>query len=212
MIVYGSSFSPFVRKALVAAAEKGIAVELKPVGLGSDDPGFAEASPFRKMPALRDGDFTVSDSSAIIAYFEAVQPDPALIPAEAKARARTVWFDEFADTIFVAAAGAIFFNRVVAPRFMGREGDLAAAEKAEAEALPPALAYIESQLRPSGHLVGDALTLADIAVASPFANLEHAGFKLDAAAYPKTAAFVAAMFARPSFASLLAGERRFMAA
>lgn len=212
MIVYGSSFSPFVRKVLVCAAEKGIAVELKQVGLGSPDPDFLSASPFRKMPALRDGDFAISDSSAIVAYFEAVKPAPALIPAEAKARATTVWFDEFADTILTAAAGAIFFNRVVSPRFLRREGDLEAAAKAEAEALPPVLAYIESVLPASAHLVGDALTLADIAVASPFANLEHAGCAVDAARYPRTAAFVAAMFARPSFAPLVAAERRFMAA
>ena len=37
MIVYGSSMSPFVRKVLAFAAEKGIAVESKPVGLGSED-------------------------------------------------------------------------------------------------------------------------------------------------------------------------------
>lgn len=212
MIVYGSSFSPFVRKVLVCAAEKGIDVTLQQVGLGSPDPGFVAASPFRKMPALRDGDFTVSDSSAIVAYFEGIKPAPALIPAEPKARARTIWYDEFADTILVAAAGPIFFNRVVAPRFMRREGDAAAADKALGEALPPVLDYIESVMPASGHLVGDTLTLADVAVASPFANLEHAGVAVDAARHPRTAAFVAAMFARPSFAALVDAERRFMAA
>mgnify|MGYP006211470151 CR=1 FL=1 len=64
MIVYGSSLSPFVRKVLAFAAEKGIEVELKAIGLANREPDFLEASPFGKMPALRDGDFTVADSSA----------------------------------------------------------------------------------------------------------------------------------------------------
>ncbi|OYU14931.1 MAG: glutathione S-transferase [Alphaproteobacteria bacterium PA4] len=211
MIIYGATLSPFVRKVLVVAAEKGLAVESKPIGLGSKDPDFRAASPFGKIPALRNGDFTLCDSSAIVHYMEAVQPAPAMIPAAAEDRARTIWYDEFADTIFVAAAGKIFFNRVVAPLLMKRPGDQALADKAEAEEMPPIFAYIERMLPDSGHLVGDALTLADIAVASPFVNLAHAGVVPDAELYPRITAFVAAMLARPSFAPLVAAERRMLA-
>ena len=68
MIVYGSSLSPYVRKVLAFAGEKGIEVELRPGGIPSPSAEFSEASPFRKMPALRDGDYTLADSSAIIHY------------------------------------------------------------------------------------------------------------------------------------------------
>lgn len=212
MIVYGSGMSPFVRKVLAAASEKGLAVEHKPVGLGSPNPDFAAASPFRKMPALRDGDFMVSDSSAIVHYFEAIRPEPALIPSDARARATTIWFDEFADTILAAAAGAMFFNRIVSPRFLKTPGDLAAADKAEHETLPPILDYLERVLPASGHLVADRLTLADIAVASPFVNLAHCDYRPDPARHPKLAAFVEAMLARSSFAPLVAAETAFFAA
>jgi glutathione S-transferase len=211
MIVYGSSISPFVRKVLAFGAEKGIALEHKPLPLGSDDPGFCAASPFRKIPALSDGDFSICDSSAIVTYLEAVQPDPALIPAEAKARARTVWYEEFADTILAAAGGRIFFNRVVAPRFLGRPGDDAAADKAEREELPPILDYLETVAPDDGgFLVGDAITLADIAVASPFVNLGHLGILPDPERHPRTAAYIRAILARPSFASWIARERAFL--
>jgi glutathione S-transferase len=126
----------------------------------------------------------------------------------AKARAKAIWYDEFADTILAAAAGKMFFNRVVAPVFLKQPGDLAAADKAEAEELPPVLAYIERMLPPSGHLVEDRLTLADIAVASHFANLMHAGYSVDAAAYPRVATFAAAMLGRPSFAGMVARETK----
>lgn len=211
MIVYGASASPFVRKVLAYGAEKGIKLELKQVGLGSKDPDFVEASPFGKMPGFRDGDFAISDSSAIIAYLEAKQPEPNLIPAEPKARARTIWYDEFADTILVGAGGKIFFNRIVSPRFLGQPGDEAVAEAAEKKEMPPILDYIERVLPASGWLVEDRLTLADIAVASPFVNLMHCGIAVDAGRHPKLAAFVAKMHARPSFAGWIEGERKFFA-
>jgi glutathione S-transferase len=210
MIVYGSSLSPFVRKVLAFAAEKGIEIELKPTGLGNKDPEFIEASPFGKMPGLRDGDFAISDSSAIVAYMEAVKPEPNLIPTEPKARARTIWFDEYSDTILFACGGKMFFNRIVAPRFLGQPGDEAAAAKAECEELPPLLDYLERVIPASNFLVEDRLTLADIAVASPFANLRHLDIALDPARHPKVKAYVEAILARPSFAPWIEREKAFL--
>jgi glutathione S-transferase len=212
MLVYGSSLSPFVRKVLAFGAEKGIRLDLQPVGVGSDDPVFVEASPFRKMPAFRDEDFAISDSSAIVHYLEAKQPEPALIPAEPRARARTIWFDEFADTILTACGAKMFFNRIVAPRFLGRPGDLEAADKAEREDLPPILDYLEGVVpAPGGFLVGDGLTLADIAVASPFANLSHMDVPVDEGRHPKVRAYVDSILSRPSFACWIERERGFLA-
>jgi glutathione S-transferase len=209
MIVYGSSMSPFVRKVLVFAAEKGIEVESKPLGLGAKDPDFLEASPFGKIPGFRDGDFAISDSSAIVAYLEALQPEPALIPAAPRARARTIWWDEFADTVLAECSGRIFFNRIVAPMFLKRPGDEAAAAAAETEALPPLLAYLDRSIPESLFLVDDRLTLADIAVASPFANFGHLAIGIDAARYPRLAAYVARMLERPSFSHWVARETAF---
>jgi glutathione S-transferase len=211
MIVYGSSLSPFVRKVLAFAAEKGIEIELKQTGLGNKDPEFIEASPFGKMPGFRDGDFALSDSSAIVTYLDAVKPEPNLIPTGARARARTIWFDEFADTILFACGGKIFFNRVVAPRFLGQPGDAAVASKAECDELPPLLDYLERVIPASGYLVEDRLTLADISVASPFANLRHLDIAIDPVRHPKTKTYVEAILARPSFAPVIARETAFLA-
>lgn len=217
MIIYGSSLSPFVRKTLAFAAEKGVDVEVVPAGMGRGGPEFVEASPFGKMPALRDPgadggrDFTLPDSSAICAYIEAKHPEPALIPAEPCARARTIWYEEFADTILVPVGARMFFNRFVAPRFLGRAGDEAVAAKAEAEELPPLLDYLEKVVPGQGFLVGNALTLADVAVASPFATLRHIGWMVDPQRWPRTLAYVAGILARPSFAGMIAGEQRFVA-
>ena len=209
MIVYGSSISPFVRKVLAFAAEKGIEVESKPLGMGSDDPEFLAASPFRRIPALQDGDFAISDSSAIVAYLDALKPDPVLIPSEPQARARTVWFDEFADTILFDCGRTLFFNRLVSPRFLKREGDLAAADKAEREQLPGILDYLERTVPDEAYLVGDQITLADIAVASPFVNLSH--IKVDLGERPRLSAYLDRILSRPSFKHWVDRENAFLA-
>jgi glutathione S-transferase len=211
MILYGSSLSPFVRKVLAAAHEKGIALDLRPTRIADGDPDFRAASPFGKMPAFADGDYKLCDSSAIVHYLDAKQPEPPLIPADPKLRGKAVWFDEFADTILFDCGRKIFFNRIVAPFFMGRPGDEAAAATAEQDELPPILDYLET-VAPEGEgfLLGEAISLADIAVASPFANFRHLGIVLDASRHPRTGRYVERMLARPSFASSIEREQAFL--
>lgn len=209
MILYGSSLSPFVRKVLVFAAEKGVALELKPTGLNAQDPEFLEASPFRKIPAFRDGDFTLADSSAIIAYLDALNPDPSLIPTDARARAKTVWFEEFADTLLMTCGAKMFFNRIVSPLFLKRPGNAAMADEAEATEFPPLLDYLEGVIPASGFLVEDRLTLADIAVAAPFVNFGHLGLEWRSGR-PKLAAYIGAILARPAFTRWTERETAFL--
>ena len=212
MIIYGSSLSPYVRKVLAFAGEKRIEFDLQSTGFPNHSPEYLEASPFRKMPAMRDGDYALADSSAIVHYLEAKHPDPALIPADPRLRGKTVWYEEFADTILVACGAKIFFNRIVAPRFMGRPGDLEAAEQAELNDLPPILDYLEKTVPgDGGYLVGDALTLADIAVAGPFANFRHTQTRVCPEKYPHTVAYVDRILSRPSFTQWLERETAMLA-
>jgi len=212
MILYGSSLSPFVRKVLAYGGERGLEFELQPTGFPSHTPDFLEASPFRKMPAFRDGDYVLADSSAIIHYLEAKYPEKPLIPADPELRGKTIWFEEFADTIVCACGAKIFFNLVVAPRFIGRPGDLEAAAAAERDELPPILDYLEKIVPgEGGYLVGDSLTLADIAVAGPFTNLRHTQTEVSAERYPRTVAYVDRILARPSFARWIERETAFLA-
>ena len=211
MILYGSSLSPYVRKVLAFAGEKGIELEVQPTGFPNPTAEFLEASPFRKMPAFRDGDYTLADSSAIIHYLEAKHPEPPLIPNDPQLRGKTIWFEEFADTVLVSCGAKIFFNLIVAPRFLGRPGDEEAARQAELNDLPPILDYLERTVPDGGgYLVGDGLTLADIAVAGPFANFRHTGTKVDPGRYPRTVAYVDRILARPSLAPWIEREAAFL--
>lgn len=212
MILYGSSMSPFVRKVLAFAGEKGVELEVQPTGFPNPSAEFLEASPFRKMPALRDGDFTLANSSAIIHYLEAKHPDPALIPSDPQLRGKTIWYEEFADTILFSCGAKIFFNKIVAPIFMGRPGDEEAATQAEINDLPPILDYLEKVAPADGeYLVGDRITLADIAVAGPFANFRHTQTRIDPERYPRTVAYVERILARPTLKQWIDREAAYLA-
>lgn len=211
MILYGSSFSPFVRKVMVVAAEKGLDMAVRNIRLGDADPDFRRASPFGKMPGFVDGDFAISDSTAIVTYLEAKNPEPALLPADAEGRARAVWFEEFADTIMSGVVFKCFFNRIVAPIFLQQQGDEALAVEGETKDLPLLLDYLESVVPDAdGFLVGDSITIADISVASMFVNYDHARCAIDKSKWPRTYAWVEAMHARPSFAPIIAAERKML--
>ncbi|MCJ2013964.1 glutathione S-transferase family protein [Methylobacterium sp. J-076] len=206
MIVYGTSVSPYVRKVLVALYEKGVAFDHKPVPFHADDAGFQAASPTGKIPALEDDGYLLADSTAILHYIEAKHPETPLIPTEAKARGRAVWFDEYGDAELFPTLIIPFVERFMKPRLMQQEGDEARAQKAIAEKFPPLLDYLESQIQ-GDYLVGNAFSIADIAVATNFHNLRLAKFEVDSGRWPKLAAWVNKTLERPSFVSAIAAAK-----
>lgn len=201
MKVFGFPLSPFVRKVHLLAAEKDVAVEMVLGRPGQPNPEFEAASPFGKIPALQDGDFTLADSTAICTYIDAKHPEPPMLPGDAKAKGRAIWFEEFADTILVASGGKVLFNRFVGPTFLGVPGDEAAAEQGLKE-LGPILDYLEAQAPDSGWLAGDGFSIGDIAVASTLRSLGYVDLEPDPARHPRTAAWYARVKARPSWQSV----------
>lgn len=205
MKLYGTGYSPYVRKVLVALAEKGEAFEHIPLFFHDKDPAFQAASPLGKIPAFDDDGFLLADSSAILFYLEAKFPNPVLIPTEAKARGRAIWFDKYGDTEMFGILIKPFANRVVKPKLMGQPGDEAAVAKALAEEIPKIYDYLEGQIT-GDYLVGDGFSIADISVVTTFHNLHLAGESVDAARWPKLARYVAGILARPSFVTALAAR------
>lgn len=209
--VYGVNLSPFVRKVRVVLAEKNVPYDLVPVFGAQAPPDFREMSPLGKVPAFRDGDRTLCDSSVICAYLERVHPAPPLYPDDPYDYARALWFEEYGDTALIEIIGPkIFMAKVVGPRFMGKEPDEATADKAFAEALPPRFDYLEKQLGDGPYLVGGRFSIADVGIASPIVNLQHAGYSIDASRWPRLARYVAAQHDRPSFEAAITEERSFL--
>lgn len=212
--VYGAAISPFVRKVRVALAEKGLDHKHDPVNVFTPPDYFLEISPLKRIPVLRDdsegADATLADSSAICGYLERKHPTPALYPAKAFDYGRTLWIEEYADSEFVGTLGAGLFRAVVVNMLMRKEPDFDLAKDTWTNKAPRFLEYFEKELAGRNHFVANELTIADIAVASPFVNAAHAGFAPDAARYPGLTRFLKAMHARPSFAATIAAERKML--
>jgi glutathione S-transferase len=205
MLIYGGLLSPFVRKVCIVAAEKGVAWELQPTSPGSTNPDFVAASPFGKIPAMRDGDFRLADSSAIVAYLEAKYPAPALLPGDAQARGRAVWFDEYADTILATSGLKVLFNRLVGPKILKIGGDEAIAAQGEAE-LPRLYTYLEGVCPTDGWLAGAEFGLADIAVASVLRTMIYVQLFPPPELYPGIGAWYARVCERPAWQQIAAQE------
>jgi glutathione S-transferase len=181
--------------------------DLDPVIPVNVSPEFRKISPLGKVPAYRDGDVTLADSSIICAYLERAHPEPALYPSDPYEYARALWFEEYGDGGLAPVIGPkIFFQKVVGPMFFGQPTDAAVVQKAVNEELPVFFDYLESQLDAREAIAGTRFSIGDIGIASQFVNLRHAGFGVDATRWPKLAKYIERIHGRPSFKTLIEEE------
>lgn len=209
LVLWGLDVSPYVRKVKVALEEKGISYtqhQILPLKLleatKQEIPNdFVNASPFGKIPAIQDGNFTLTDSAAINAYIEHKYHDrKTLYPTDSNAYGKVLWLERFADDILAAVVhNKIFVELVVKPKVLNLETDHILVEKARKEELPPLFNYLEEQINSSDFLVNDQFTVADIAIATHFIGLKMAGVEIDDQRWPKLTKYISKVLARDSF-------------
>lgn len=212
-ILYGAHPSPFVRKVRVVLAEKGLPYTCEPVLHHLFPPSFERVSktisPLGKIPAYRDDDVALADSSVICAYLERIAPDPPLYPADPRDYARALWFEEYGDSgLAPVLTMKIFFTKVILPRFFGQPADDAAVGYVVEQELPPLFDYLDGQIGSEEAIVGTRFSIGDVGIATHFVNLHHyAGIGVDAARWPRLARYVEHMHSRPSFRAVIDEER-----
>lgn len=210
-ILHGAGLSPFVRKVRVALAEKGLEYQLEPVVPFGVSAEYKKISPLGKIPCYTPKEGVhIPDSSVIIAYLERTETGTPLYPDNPEEFARALFLEEYADSALVAGLAAPFFHRIVAPMFLNQKPDEAAIQNALEVVLPPLLAWLDAEIGSRRFFVGDRLSVADIAIASPFVNFMHGGESIDAAKYPNLSRFLREMHARPSFKALIDEETAFL--
>ncbi len=206
--LYGVLGSPFARKAIVALTEKGIEFDHDPVMPFGPNPEYRKIHPLGRIPAYRDGDRVLPDSSEILAYLERTHPEPALYPSDPYQYARALWYEEFGDDGLSPVTGAkIFFPRVIGPRFMNQQPDEVAIKKTLDEEVPPLFDYLEHEVGDRQFLVAGRFTVADIGIATQFVNFKLAGCSVDTKRWPQLAAYVDRVHDRPSFKSVIEKEK-----
>lgn len=202
MKVYGGRISLFVRKVLAVLEWKGLAYDHVGIAPHDQSPEFKAISPLGKIPAFADGEVKLADSTVICEYLEEQYPAIATLPASPADRARARWLEEFADTTLTEACGpGLFYERFVKPKFFKQPTDEAKVTNTITNVLPPLLDYLESQVPAQGFVFGNCGRV-DISIAGPLLNAEYADYSVDAAKWPKLAAYIARVKAEPVIAKL----------
>ena len=163
------------------------------------DPKFKAVNPMMAIPALIDGDGpALYESLAILEYLDEVKPNPPLLPAGAKARARVRG---------LAQIIACDSHPLVVPRIREYlEHELKVDEAARAKWcqhwIAAALAALEEHLateKETGtYCHGEQITIADICLASQAAGATF--FGVDLAKYPTVSRIVEACMKNDAFA------------
>jgi len=211
LVVLGGSVSPYVRKVRLFLAEKGLDYQHEQINPFAPPPGYRDLSPLGKIPAFKDGDRSLCDSSVICAYLEKRFPTPALYPSDPYDYARALWFEEFMDGGVTPVLGPkVFFPLVLKPLFSGGQAPdaetEAIAKKTFEEDAAPLFDYLEKQLGDREYFVGNPLTIADISVAAELVNTRHAGFAPARKKFPKLRAVLERMWSRPTLKMLIDEE------
>lgn len=196
---YGSG-SPFAWRVHLALEEKELRYEPVLLSFQAGDlkkPEYLKISPHGKVPALIDGDVSLSESQVILEYLEERYPDKPLLPPEPAARAG-VRREELECILYFADAFVA----------VGRQAFFTPPEQRDEKVLAEARAGVRKQLedlearcsrRGGAFVVAPGFTRAD-ATWLPFVEIAgRAGVDLDAARMPWLVAWCARMRTRPSY-------------
>jgi glutathione S-transferase len=203
--IYGVPLSVHARKPIVTAIAKNIAYKVEPVFPFDPPAGWSSLSPTGLIPAMKDGDFTLGESSAICAYLDRKQPQPAVLPEEAHDYSRVMFWDGYAGWMFRSLVQGLFFQKKINPVIFKGKTDEAVVDKLLAEQRPKIFGYLESQMN-GKFLVGSSLSLADIGIVSNLINYHYLGYGIDRADYPKLAKYTEGILALAPFRTALEAE------
>ncbi|MDP5362747.1 MAG: glutathione S-transferase family protein [Paracoccaceae bacterium] len=203
--LYHYPLSPFSRKVRLCLAEKKIEVGLVEERYWEQDADFLRRNPAGKVPILKMGSRTMSDSVAICEYLEETHPNPPLLPKNAEARCevrRLVgWFDDkFYREVTLKLTGERVYRKV-----MGTGYPDSTNVKAGARAVKYHLDYMACLLDERRWLAGNEMTMADFAAAAQLSCLDYTS-DVDWNRHDVLKDWYAKIKSRPAFRSILADE------
>ena len=171
--LYHVPLSPFCRKVRLVLAEKKMDVELIEERYWEQSTEFLRRNPAGKVPILRHEGALLTESTPICEYIEELNPEPSLIPKDAKARyemRRLVsWFD---DKFHHEVTSNLLYERVN-KKVSGQGFPDSKNIKEGARKIKYHLDYMAWLLEHRRWLAGDTMTLADFAAAVHLSSLDY---------------------------------------
>ena len=163
-------------------------------------PEYLALNPAGKLPTLVDGDFTLTESGAIVAYVADKFPASGLVPAEPRLRAETLRWMFFAVGELEQPLWTIAKHRFALPK----EQRVAGIEPTAASEFDAAARLVDGALGDRTFLVADRFTAADIFVTHSLAWAVSTKLALPSA---RLGAYMNANLARPAAQRAVARER-----
>jgi glutathione S-transferase len=180
MKLYGFPPSPNTWKVRALAAYLGVPLEFEFIDLtkgAQHAQGYLALNPTGRTPTLVDGDFRLWESNAILQYI-AGKTNNAVWPNDAKIRADIAHWQFWQLAHWGAeACQPLTFQRLVKKLMNLGPPDAAAIAKGT-EAFNKEAKMLDAHLAKHKYLVGDALTVADFAVAAPLLYAQQAEMPL----------------------------------
>ncbi len=185
------------RKACAVARHLGLPVEFVRVDLAKGEhktPAFLELNPNGRVPVLQDGDMVLWEANAIMCYLSDAA-NSQLWPHDARQVDVMRWLSWDAQH-FTRHAGVLYFENLIKPAIgMGAPDGKAIGEALAA--LRSSAAVLDAHLRTRNYLVGERLSVADIATAVTLPYAGDAGIPLKE--FPAIAAWHERMLALPAW-------------
>ena len=169
---------------------------------------YLALNPTGRTPTLIDGDFILWESNAIMQYL-ASRSGNSLWPENPRTRADITRWQSWQLAHWGAdACQPLTFQRLVKKILNLGPPDAAVVAKAT-EVFNREARMLDAHLASPSYLVGNALTLADIAIASNLINFQYLGFPIEPGKHPKLARYARDIAALDVFRTTLANERPF---
>ena len=197
MKLYGSLFSPYVRKARVLIAEKKIDCEFVVEDPWAADSRIPALSPLGKVPVLQTGpEEFLFESGLVVMYLDQVSGNP-LMPHDSAGYWRAQWWQALGNGVIDAMVARVMETR--------RPPDKQMPEKLQREEarIARALAAAEGACPAGEFLVGARFTLADLVLGVAVQYIDIRYPHDWRGTHPRLRRWFDGIAARPSFESTL---------
>lgn len=164
MKIYDTTTAPSPRRVRIFLAEKGIDMEYVQVDLAKGEnlsPEMRAKNPIAKVPILEFDDGTgIGESDAICTYFEALQPEPALMGTTPLEKATISMWQRQIEMCLFNQVGLCFQHTT--GYFKDRMTPIAEFGEVSGENAKRYLNVLERQLGQHAFMAGDSFSIADI--------------------------------------------------
>jgi glutathione S-transferase len=200
MKIYDFFGAPNPKKLRVYLAEKGIKIPVEQVDIVSGQnrqPEFMKKNPLGGLPVLELDDGSVlTESLAIMEYFEELHPNPPMIGTNPLERARVRRLERISELGVLSNVATIFQN--THPFMAGRLKQSPDAADNARTRLAANLKVLDSEIGSKSFVAGERPTIADCTLLASLDFADFAGCPLNSEEFKNVGRWYAAFKQRPS--------------